>query len=96
MVAYLTACPVPCCELGKVFDAGWIQREVRGEESDFGLFVRIGRLCALDNDEASTPWKVGLKGLEGIELYASLVEATVSGVGLLCVGKKGVACSAVR
>jgi hypothetical protein len=79
-----------------VLGAALLRRKVGGKKSNFGCFVCLGRACALDDGEAAAPGQVGFKRLEGIDLYGSLVEATVFSVGLLCVGKKGVACSAVR
>ena len=49
-----------------------------------------------DYGKATACRQFGFKWFEGVDLYRSLVEAPVRGVGFLCVGKRGEACSAVR
>lgn len=59
-------------------------------EGDRGLFVLLEGGGALDHDQGPRPGQSGLQGLERIDLYPPLVQASVGGVGLFCVGKKGV------
>ena len=76
--------------------AALLRGKVGCEEGDFWCFVRVGRVCAFDDGEASAAWEICFEWLEGVDLYSSLVEAAVADVGFLRVGKKGVACSAMR
>ena len=67
-----------------------------GEEGDLRRFAWISGALAFDYGKATACRQFGFKWFEGVDLYRSLVEAPVRGVGFLCVGKRGGACSAVR
>ena len=62
-----------------------------GVEGDGGLFAFVEGGGALDHDQRARSWQPRLQGLEGIDFYAALVTASVVGVSLFCVGKRGVA-----
>jgi len=95
VVAYFAASPVTSCESGKVPGTTLFGGKIRGKEGNFRHFGRIGGACAFDDGKATASGQVCLQRFEGIDPHGSLVEASVCGVGFLCVGKKGVACSAV-
>lgn len=62
-----------------------------GVEGDGGLFAFVEGGGALNDDQRTRSWQPRLQGLEGIDLYMALVAASVVGVRLFCVGKRGVA-----
>ena len=96
VVAYFTSTPMSSCELCKVSCASLFGRMVGGEEGDLRRFAWISGALAFDYGKATACRQFGFKWFEGVDLYRSLVEAPVRGVGFLCVGKRGEACSAVR
>ena len=61
-----------------------------GVEGDRGLFAVVEGGGTLDDDQRARSGQSGLQGLERIDFYLTLVEASVAGVRLFYVGKKGV------
>jgi hypothetical protein len=61
-----------------------------GIEGDGGLFVFVEGGGALDDDQGARSGQSGLQGLEGIDSYLALVAASMIGIRLFYVGKRGV------
>ena len=96
MIADFAAVPVSTREIGKGFCTALLRIRRTDVEGKLGHFFGIGGSCAVDGCQAARPGQVCLQGLEGINVYRALVEASVCNVGLFGVGKKGVPSSAVR
>jgi hypothetical protein len=96
MIAYFTATPVSTRQIGeglcKVL-SGSKRADVEGYLRDF---FGVCGTCAVDDREAACSGQVRLQGLEGINVYLTLIEASVFDVYLFGVGKKGVPSSAAR
>ena len=90
MVAAFAAAPVAAGQLGKVAGALGRRGMAGGVEGDRGLFVLVEGGGALDDDQRARSGQPRLQGLEGIDFYVALVAASVAGVRLFCVGKRGV------
>jgi len=85
-------------QLSKVAGTVGHREMAGGIEGEGGLFVFVAGSGALDQDQRTRSGQSGLQGFEWIDFYLALVEASVVGVRLFCVGKRGVVwafCSAV-
>jgi hypothetical protein len=60
-----------------------------GVEGDGGRFVFVEGGGALDYDQGARSGQSSLQGLEGIDSYLALVAASMIGVRLFYVGKRG-------
>ena len=89
VVSYLRASPVSSGEFGKALSASFFGWKVGGEEGELRHFFRVGRAGAAYDCKATASGQVCLKWFEGVNFYASLIEASVLGVGFFCVGKRG-------
>lgn len=90
VVTDLGSCPMPAHEVSKGTGAAWSWR-LRADV--IGLLRGFERICcagALDEHQAACPWQVCLQGIEGKNLYVSLIKSSVGGVDWLFVGKRGV------
>lgn len=90
MVAAFAAYPVAAGELAEVTGAARPGGMVGDVEGGGGLFVFVEGGGAFDHGERTRAGQVGFEGFEGIDPYRAPVEASVTGVGLFGVGKKGV------
>ena len=89
VVAYLAAAPVSAGEFCEATGASLFGWMIGSEEGDLRDFFGICGSGAADDGQAATSGQVCFERLEGVNLYASLVEASVGGVGFFCVGKRG-------
>ena len=64
---------------------------VGGEECELRHLFGVGCSGALDDGQRAASGQIRLQRLKGVNPYGSLIEASVLGVGLFCVGKRGVA-----
>jgi len=96
VIADLTAAPVVSGITGETRSASLFGRMRGDEESGLRGFVRLSGAGASDDRKTARSGQIGLKWLEGVDVYRALVEASVGDVGLFCVGKKGVPSLAVR
>ena len=90
MIAYFAPAPVSTGEIGESFCIALFRSNrssVKGHLRDFFGICGAG---AVDNREASGSGKIRLQGLEGVNLYCALIEASVVDVYFFGVGKKGV------
>jgi len=69
---------------------------VCGEEGRLWNLFGVGGAGSADDGQAAASGQVGLQRLEGVNAYGSLVEASVLGVWLFCVGKRGEPTRAIR
>jgi hypothetical protein len=77
-------------QLGETAGAVGRRRMAGGVKGDRGLFVFVEGGGALDDDQRTSSGQSGLQGLEGVDFYLALVAASVAGVRLFYVGKRGV------
>lgn len=96
VVAYLRATPVPACQLGEGVRTSLIRMMVSGEEGSLWNLFGVGGAGTPDDGQAAASGQVCLQRLEGVNAYGSLVEASVLGVWLFCVGKRGEPAWAIR
>ncbi len=90
MIAALASRPVSAGQVCELFCAALLARMVGEVERDAGLFALLAGVSAPDKRKASGSWQSRLHRLDGIDLYCSLVEASVGRIDLLDMGKKGV------
>lgn len=90
MIATFAPTPVAAGQLSKVTGTAGGWRTAGGVEGEGGLFVLVEGAGALDEDQSARSGQSGLQGLERVDFYLALVEASVGGVRLFCVGKRGV------
>jgi hypothetical protein len=91
VVAAFAAAPMAAGQLSKVAGAARHRGMTGGVEGDGGLFILVEGGGALNYDQRARSGQSGLQGLERIDFYLALVEASVASIRLLGVGKKGVA-----
>lgn len=91
MVAAFAAAPVAAGQITKVTGTARFGTVAGGVEGNDGLFVFVEGGGALNDDQSTRSGQPGLQGLEGIDFYVTLVAASMAGVRLFCVGKRGVA-----
>ena len=90
VVAAFAAAPVAAGQLCKAAGTVGCRGMAGGVEGDRGLFVLVEGGGALDHDQRARSGQSGLQGFEGIDFYLALIAASVAGVRLFGVGKKGV------
>jgi hypothetical protein len=96
VVADFTTAPVAAGEACKAFGTAFHGRVAGDVEGYLRCFVLGSCAGAPYDDQTACTGQFGLQWLEGIDTYASLVEAPVGGVGFFGVGKKGVVCALSR
>ena len=89
VVAAFATAPVVTGQFSKATGTAECWTMAGGVEGDRGLFVLVEGGGALDHDQRARSGQSGLQGLERIDFYPALVQASVAGVRLFCVGKKG-------
>ena len=89
VVSYFAATPVSAGEFCEATGASLFGWMIGSEEGDLRDFFRIGGAGAADDGQTAACGQVCFEWLEGVNFYASLVEASVGGVGFFCVGKRG-------
>ena len=89
VVAAFAAAPVAAGQLCKAAGAARRRQMAGGVEGDGGLFVLVEGGGALNHDQSARSGQPGLQGVEGIDSYPALVAASMVGVGLFDVGKRG-------
>ena len=89
VVSYFAAAPVSSGEFGEGLCASFLGRMVSSEKGDLRHFFGIGGAGAADDGQTAACGQVCFEWFEGVNFYASLVEASVGGVGFFCVGKRG-------
>ena len=95
VIAYFAATPVSTRKIGEGLRTALFRSKRSDVEGYLRDFFRICGTCAVDDREASRSGQVRLQGLEGVNLYRTLVETSMFDVRLFGVGKKGVPSSAV-
>lgn len=90
VVAYLTAAPVATGKGSEGFRAAFFRQQIGAVEGDLRGLCRVDGVGAPDDHQTAAAGQVRFQRLEGVNAYASLVEASVRGVGFFGVGKKGV------
>ena len=89
VVSYLAATPVPPSEFGEGLGASCLGPMIGSEEGGLRHFIGVGGAGAAYDGQTSATGQVCFEWLEGVNFYASLVEASVGGVGFFRVGKRG-------
>lgn len=89
MVATFAAAPVAAGQFCKAAGAARRRQMAGGVEGDGGLFVLVEGGGALNHDQRACCGQPGLQGFEGIDSYQALVAASMIGVRLFDVGKRG-------
>lgn len=98
VVAAFAAAPVAAGQFSKAAGAAAGGRMAGGVEGDGGLFVFVAGGGARDHDQGTRSGQPGFQRFERKDLDLALVEASVTGVRLFGVGKRGAAlafCNAV-